>query len=561
MASAQVGKTEAELNLVGYLIHLDPCPILCVLPTVDLAQSWSRERLTGMIRETEPLRGLVAEAKEKSGENTLLSKTFPGGSIALVGSNSPAGLASRPIRVVIFDEVDRFETNPGNEGDVIELATKRTQTFWNSKIIMVSTPTITGASIIEDRFLQSDQRYYQVPCLECGAFSKLTFGGLKFERDENKNLIPSSVGWFCPHCNHKHTEKDKTALISAGQWVAEKPFNGTAGFFINELYSPFSTWEKVIKAFLAAKHSRSKERMQAFTNLVLGETFAERGEGVDHTGLINRIEKYPAEVPAGALYLTASVDVQHDRLEYFVLGHGKNSEQWAIAYDFILGDPASLDTWTALDKKLQQPYKHESGLRLYIRRVFVDSGYLAETVYRFVKPRQARGIFASKGQPGNKPFVSRPSLSNSAYVNLFHLGVDDAKSDLYSRLTLTEPGPRYIHYPNNPPHGLFFDDRYFRGLTAEERIQRKSKGIASYYWKKKYERNEPLDLYVYARAAFETVQVDLIRLEADLKREAEALKPQPVTPTATQPQNIRPSHAARPSSNWVMGNDAGKPWI
>ena len=147
MAGAQLGKTEAILNIIGYHMDHDPCPVLVLQPTLEMAQAFSKDRLaSGLIKATPAIRGKVKDPRARDANNTTLHKVFPGGAITIVGANSPAGLASRPIRLVLCDEVDRYPTSAGSEGDPIQLARKRSATFWNRKVIMVSTPTNKGDS-------------------------------------------------------------------------------------------------------------------------------------------------------------------------------------------------------------------------------------------------------------------------------------------------------------------------------------------------------------------------------------------------------------------------------
>ena len=58
-------------------------------------------------------------------------------------------LLSNP-RVLLLDEVDRYELSAGSEGSPTDLAIARTKTFWNRKIYMCSTPTVKGISKIEE---------------------------------------------------------------------------------------------------------------------------------------------------------------------------------------------------------------------------------------------------------------------------------------------------------------------------------------------------------------------------------------------------------------------------
>ena len=111
MTSSQVGKTTLLENIIGYFIHYEPSPILMVQPTLSMAQAFSKDRLSAMIRDCPVLANKVKPPRERDSGNTVLHKVFTGGHISLVGSNSTSSLASRPIRVLLLDEVDRFEVS------------------------------------------------------------------------------------------------------------------------------------------------------------------------------------------------------------------------------------------------------------------------------------------------------------------------------------------------------------------------------------------------------------------------------------------------------------------
>src|ERR1019366_4724922 len=146
MTCAQVGKSECINNALGYFIDYAPCPILMLQPTLQMAEAYSKDRIAPMLRDTPRLAGKVADVASRDGGNTLLHKQFPGGHLTLAGANSPASLASRPIRIVLADEFDRYPPSAGTEGDPLSLAEKRTATFWGRKIIVCSTPTVKDFS-------------------------------------------------------------------------------------------------------------------------------------------------------------------------------------------------------------------------------------------------------------------------------------------------------------------------------------------------------------------------------------------------------------------------------
>src|SRR5690606_26767596 len=59
--SSQVGKTEILINVAGYFIDQDPAPQMFVLPTLQLADSFSRSRFGPTINATPRLLDRIGE--------------------------------------------------------------------------------------------------------------------------------------------------------------------------------------------------------------------------------------------------------------------------------------------------------------------------------------------------------------------------------------------------------------------------------------------------------------------------------------------------------------------
>lgn len=494
MSAAQVGKTEFINNIVGYHIHQDPAPMLLLQPTLEMGQAWSKDRLAPMLRDTPALQGLVKDARARDSGNTLLHKTFPGGHITIAGANSPASLASRPIRVVLCDEVDRYPTSAGTEGDPISLAAKRAATFWNRKKIYVSTPTIAGESRIEDAWQESDQRRFYVPCPHCDEEQTLQWSQVQWPKDD-----PDSAGYCCEHCGVIWSDAERWLAIRRGHWIATKPANGIAGFHLSEIYSPWSRLGEIAKAFLSAKRGGT-EQIKTWVNTALGETWEDEGEQVDGDNLLARREEYDADVPEGAQVLVSGVDVQDDRLEVEVMGAAEGEETWNVDLRVIWGDPSTQQPWDDLAGLLDVTWRHESGADLHIAAMGIDSGYRTSEVYSFCKRYSSRRVFALKGMAGvGRPIVSAPNKKRNGRepgkFPLFTVGVDEAKALVYSRLRQSEPGPGYCHFPTAR------DQEYFAQLTAEKQVTKYRRGFPYREWVKMRPRNEALDLRVYALAA------------------------------------------------------------
>ena len=501
MKSAQVGFTEGVLgNTIGYFIDQDPSSILMVQPSDGDAQDWSKERLVPMLRDTPRLWGAVAESKSRDSDNTILSKSFAGGRLSIAGATSPKGLRRRAVRIALLDEVDGYPHSAGSEGDPVELVVKRLTTFWNRKLVMGSTPTLKGMSRIERAFGKTDQRRYYVPCPHCGELQTLRWGGpdknygLKWE--ERK---PDTAVYLCEHCAALIDETYKEAMVQAGQWVPTAE-SAVPGWHLNALISLFdgARWPCLVSEFLDAKDN--PELLQVFVNTRLGETWEIRGEQIEPTVLEARIERYGAEVPMDAGVLTAGVDVHPDRLELEVKAWGEGEESWVIGHHRIYGDTEYEEVWQRLDAMLTRAYEHEGGATLRIRCVMIDSGYKTTEVYRFVKQRQARNVFASKGvdEKGRAP-LSRSSRANRDGVKLYTVSTIAMKDTLFSRLRMTKPGPRYIHFC--PPTDTGGDAEFFAQFGAEKLVLDKVKGRRVRRYVQVRKRNEAIDLEVLNLAA------------------------------------------------------------
>ena len=531
-SSSQVGKTEALINIMGYFIDSDPGPMLLVYPTVETAEDFSKERLAPTIRDTPCLYAKVSEAKSRDQNNTLRKKLFPGGHLTLVGANAPSGLSSKPIKLVLFDEVDRFPASAGTEGDPVNLAIKRTTTFWNRKIVMVSTPGLATTSRIEKAWQESDQRRYFVLCPHCGESIRFVWAGVVWPKGR-----PEEAVYVCQECGVQITDADKVQMLDSGQWrptwqeTEEKrnPKPGVVGFHLNEMYAP---WANTSFAQIAMNHveaaRKGAEALQVWVNTSLGEPWEEEGEKVDWQVLYTRREEWNDAVPQRAAVLTAGVDVQKDRLELEVVGWGIDHETWSVDYRVLFGDTAQSDVWEQLDRALLSTYEHAGGATLTIAAAGVDSGYRTDEVHKFCLERWARCIYALKGEAGaGRPLIVRPAKPKRGKCPLFRVGSDTAKDLLYARLSIqrgpdedpTAPRPGYCHFP------MARTEEYFKQLTAEKQVTKYSKGHGTRVWiKESGARNEALDCRVYAMAAFAVLNPDVAGIVASL---SQSKKPKP----------------------------------
>lgn len=532
VASSQVGKTECEMNMLGYAIDIDPGPIMWVTPTQDNAEDFSKRRIAPMIRDTKPLKKKVADSKSRDSKNTVLKKQYPGGMLTLTGSNSPANLASVPCRYVFGDEIDRWCTDAGGEGDPMSLLEARTTTFFNHKIVQVSTPTIKGYSAIEKAFYLGTQEYWCVECPHCHEYHFIEFEHIKFEYttekiDNNKHFTVTSVKYACPECGCASSEHE--IKHSHHKWVARNPDaynNGVRSFWINAFSSPWMGWEKIVLKFLQAEND--PEKLKTVYNTLLGKLWEDRSEHIDEDVILDRREHYKAEVPDGVLCLTCGVDTQDNRLEYEVVGHGLNRETWGIRKGIIQGKPDSDDTWKRLDGILDKEWNYEDGKRLRISITFVDSGgHYTQDVYENCQKRINKRVFAIKGKGGDGvPYTGPPSKVNIVKEDnrgikkvvgkcfLYTLGVDSGKEKIMSALEVQSPGEqRYCHFPKDEELG--YDRNFAIGILSEKLTYDHGK----WKWIKipGHERNEALDCRNYAMAAFRVLSPNMEALDREFK--------------------------------------------
>lgn len=520
---SQVGKSDMMNNVIGRFAHLDPCAIMMIQPTIEMAQDYSKTRIAPMIRDTKALSNLFFDVKSRDSNNTILSKLFPGGRLIMCGANSPAGLASRPIRILLADEVDRFPPSAGTEGDPVDLAAKRMTTFWNHVMGLFSTPTNEGTSRIDDEYLAGTQEEWQHQCPNCGEYHLLRHIDMECDAEEIKSkrtgraVVVSAVRWRCPDCGFTHTEKEMRKAPQ--KYVSQNPgaiSNGIRSFFVNGFSSPWLAWNDIMREWMEAKGDPEREKV--VMNTRFGESYRQPGAFEDEQIFLRRREKYGAELPDGVLMLTAAVDTQDNRLEYEVCGWGAGEECWGIRKGVILGKPDQAATWAELDDILDKVYTFADGRGLKIRRTYIDSGgHYTGKVYDYCAKARGKQRFAIKGQGGPGIPLNYKIAKSTNAVPLIMLGVDDGKQQIMNRLSIEAPGELYFHFPLD--EGMKdlsqrgYDELYFKGIISEHKRVLKKNGTIREIWEPTQGvRNEPLDLRVYNLACMKLLLPELTRL-------------------------------------------------
>jgi phage terminase large subunit GpA-like protein len=549
---ARIGGTEAGLNVVGYFIDHDPSPILIVQPTVDDAKDFSKEQLAPMIEETPPLAKKVSAARAKDSKNTIQAKVFAGGGLYLVGANSPSGFRRRTARIIVLEEVDGYpqaaRTKSVTEGDQVKLAERRATTFQHRrKVYLNSTPTIKGLSRIEKEHERSDQRRYFVPCPFCQHEQPFEWRNLQWDEGQ-----PATAAYMCAGCAVLIPESEKFGMVQRGRWIATNPGHTTVGFHLNALYSPWVRWSELAEEWIAAQDDA--EKRQVFVNTALGESYEDRGGGLDPEHMwANRREAYTL-VPLAAGLLTAGIDVQHDRLEIVVRAWGVRWESWLMERKIIVGDPTADEVWRLLDAYLLTAWPHESGAAVRIHTACIDCGDNYHRVLQYAAPRFGRRVFATKGasDPATPFLPKRPSRNNKYRCPIFLLGTNTAKGIIYDRLKIQgehveAPAAGKYHFNESA------DRDYFDQLTVEK-AERKyvNRRWARVFVCPDHRRNEVLDCEVMALAAanlsgYAEQQLGALAQQVvAIHEHKEAAKRNPPGPTKPLPGARKPQ-----SNNWL----------
>jgi len=542
----QLAGTTIGIIFLLAMADMSPGPALCIQPTGDLAKSFSKKKIATTLETTVKnsgrLKGRIKDAKSRDSGNTILEKTFPGGSWRFAGSNSPAVYRSESVRYLMLDDFDEFDANIGGQGDPGELADRRTGSFKNRKIYKNSTPTLKDLSNIERAYNASSQGRFEVPCPFCGEYQYLVFGGkdkkygIKFERNDNGEVI--SAKYMCKFCHEFIEEHHKTEMLLAGKYVHKFPHRKVKGFKYNALYTPLgwvNNWVKIVELFLAAKDNQ--EKLQAWTNTIMAEVFELKGSRPGWKRLSSRAEPYKIlTVPAGGLLLACGVDVHDSRLDVIVRAWGREEENWLTYWTRLYGDVTKMEVWSQLDNILGMEFKHESGVGLRIASMAVDSGDNTQIVYNYCRQRRPVVMAIYGNQRKNQP------------IKIWPIGTDSAKSIIYQRFNLTEPGPGFYHFP------VGIDDEYYQQITAEKLVTTYDRrGYPQKAWQnvRGNRQNHALDAEVYCyaaaiRAGLVTMDFDAIDRQIEKRHERGAAK--------NEPKREEPNNGFIPRVNgWLNG--------
>lgn len=530
MKSSQVGGTEIGSNWLGYVMAHAKGPVAVVMPTEKSLNDWTLQKFTPMAEDTPAVKDVIYRRTNTGSDNSAQRKRFTGGILYFKTAGSTAELKSTSLRYAIADEVDEYDWST-LQGDPLGLLEVRLTTFHDRKLFVPSSPTMKDASRIEELFNAGDRRRYHVPCPHCGEFQPLVWANLRWEKrpDNPRRVIDA---WYaCKECGAEIEEHSKPDMLARGRWIAEAPDAPYPSYHINAIYSPIGlglTWRELAAEWIEAQDDPAK--LMRFMNTRLGESWADRSRDIKPNSLSARAEPYQLRtVPPGCLVITVGVDVQDDRIEVQVLGHGKHSRTWTLDYHVIPGNPADDATWDRLAEYVNAvEFSNSQGKVLRSEACGIDTGgHHTHAVYAFCRAGRVRRPMALKGAstPG-RAILGRPSWQDINWrgkvikkgVALYAVGTDTAKHLLFNRLhgdAEKDPSERLVRF-SQELEASFYDQ-----LTAEAFNPR-----ANRWEKKKGKRNEALDTWIYALAASHHPELYLHKWRAaDWDRRAAMIEP------------------------------------
>lgn len=527
----QVGGTEAMLNMLGWIIMDDPAPTMIVYPSDDLAKDTSNDRLKPSLTKTPEINERFYKNASKE-----LNLKFRGMSIYLRGSNSPSKLASKAIKYLFFDEIDKMEGATKKEASPYNLAKERTRTYiYSKKIYTCSTPTLKTNYVWQIHEDADEQRNYFVPCPHCGEYIVLRWKQIKYpdEGDSSEEKARKAI-YICQECGCEITDKDKIGMLRKGEWRAVKKKGGgrarKVSFWLNALYSRFLTWADIAKEFLDSKEDPDK--LQNFVNSWLAEPWEDTKLKTTTDLVLERqteLEQYV--VPEWAKLLTGGVDVQENCLYWTIRAWG----DFITSQNICHGQAFSL---AEIERIMNLEYLSESGKQNVVNLAYIDSGYETDKVYDFCA-NNSDWALPAKGssnpmQSHYKFSTVNKTSSNAHGMNLVIVDGDKYKDMIAARMRRPNGNGSWMVYRG-------CDKEYAEQVTAEHKVNVKNgkKTVVKWVQKTSHADNHYLDAEVYAMAAADALGVRTLHLEAVEE------------PEAVKEENM-------PEENWIQQNES---WI
>lgn len=528
----QVGGTEAILNMIGYVIDEDPAPAMVVYPSEELAKSVSKNRIEPMLRGSPTL-----SEKYHANDSGALELQFDDMYLSLVGSNSPSGLASKPIRYLFLDETDKYPGASKKEADPVSLARERTKTFHNRKIVLASTPTLKSNHIWEAKESADVEKHYRMPCPHCGKKIEFKFSNLRFPDDHTLSHTDRAARacYVCQECGAIITDAQKHIMLQQGEWeiaVRKTQYARRVVFWMNTLYSPFVRFSDIAKAFLDAKDD--PDLLQNFVNSWLAEPWEDTRLKTSAELVLERQTELPAlEVPDWAKLLVGGVDVQETCMYVSVRAFGNHFTSQNIFHQQVFG-------FRDVERIMNTPYRLQNGGEMVVSLCLIDSGYDADATYDFCADN-AEWALPVKG--ASNPMMNHYKISkvNKTDSRAYGMGLVIVDTGKYKDMIAGR-----MRRQNGTGSWMVYrgcDREYAEQVTAEHKVNVKTNnGKVKQEWhlKASHADNHYLDCEVYCMAAADALGIRA----AHLSDEAE-----------TAPETVRTEAPPREEA-WIQTNES-----
>lgn len=501
----QIGGSETSLNMLGYVIQQDPSPTMIVYPSDKLGESISENRIKPMLKGSPALRRLFKEIRSQK-----LELQFDGMYLTISGANSPSSLASKAIKYLFLDEVDKYPGASRKEADPISLAKERVKTFRNRKVYLTSTPTISEGQIWKSLMAADVEKHYFVPCPHCGEMIELKFKQIKFPEGEGGMTASDRADqavYVCQECGSIITDYHKDAMLRHGRWQIVRESNAAhkkVGYWINTLYSPFVLFSEIVKEFLDSKDD--PEKLQNFVNSWLAEPWEDTKLKTSADTVMERQTSLPELfVPAWAKLLTGGVDVQETCLYWTVRAWGNYITSQNIAH----GQAAS---WAEIERIMNLSYEKPDGERLVPSLCLIDSGYDADSTYDFCADNADWAMPCKGASNPMRPHFKLSKINRAdtkAFgMNLVMVDGDKYKDMIAARMKKQNGRGAWMVYKG-------CDMEYAEQVTAEHKVNVKVGARTVQRWKPKHSHadNHFLDCEVYALAAADLLDIRSMHLE------------------------------------------------
>ncbi len=469
----QSSKTEGcQLNPMGWILEDHPSPIMYIGPTQSQVSKIARPkgRFDQMIAGVPELQARVDPREQRTWERYIA-----GVQVLFGWAGSESEIASSPARFVFVDEFDKMAA------DVIEAARSRIKTYFGGCVVVVSSPTLEGASPIDDQFEEGTRERWHLQCPHCSDWFYPRLALLRWPQDSRGEELRRGTRLACAACGGELTDRERRraparfcptdksdegpdARLDIAPALAHRSFS----------VSGICTWAqpigKTAEIYARALRSHDQERIMRATNEQGGEPFRVKGDSPGWRAVWALREGYTR--PPDAAFVTIGADPAGDRIDYVVRAWGHQAESWLLEHGTLRGD-------TLLDQVFLdfQGLVRRDWLGLPVRLALVDSGYRPAGVY--AAARRDPLISPSKGHAtGDLRYWDRLVDKDErgkvikVGVRLWHINVGYWAAWLYGRIRWTPGAPGAWHV-----HDQISED-FARQVTNEQMVQTASGGVA-----------------------------------------------------------------------------------